>query len=410
MNKKIKRPSKQNFAEFADKISAKWQLRTQHSIPSKLDGTQTSESILRDLVSMPTITGNYEANHECFDYIDRFLSEHGLYVKRYEWNGIESLVATTRRTKTPTVCLFGHIDVVPAPSDQFQLSKRDDKYFGRGVLDMKGGVAAFLGAVQELGDTVSDYDLAVIITSDEEVGGFDGAAKIAEEGYRPKMMIIPDGGGNWNLERFAKGIWHLTVETNGKSAHGSRPWEGENAIDKLVSAVAEIKKLFPTNPSPETSTINVGMIQGGDAINQIPSVASASMDMRFASAKEQASIVGKVETLIEKLDGVRLTTEVEADTMSNDPNDAYLQAYAACTEKVIGHPIEWIISNAGNDGRFFTKFEIPCAIGYPPGANHHGPEEYIEKQAYFQMQQIFVDYIRKMAKTKAPSHKVAVAK
>lgn len=400
MNKKIRKPNRRDLAEFADKLAARWQLKTQPT-PAQVSELESSEEILRDLISMPTVTGNYENNHQCFDYLDRFFSEHGMYVERHEWNGVESIVASTRKTKTPTVCMFGHIDVVPGPEELFQLREYDDKYYGRGVLDMKGGVAAFLGAIQKLDGDLKDYDIAVALTSDEEVGGFDGASKLAEEGFRPKMMILPDGGSNWNLERFAKGIWHVTLEAQGRSAHGSRPWEGENAVDKLVDVLVQVKKFFPSTMSPETSTYNVGIIQGGEAINQIPATATASMDLRFASAKEQATIINKIEKLIEKTPGVSITTEVEADTMSNDPNDPFLKTFAGCTEAVIGRPVEWIVSNAGNDGRFFAKYGIPCAIAYPPGANHHGPEEYIFKEAFFQMQEILVNYIHTVARTKA---------
>lgn len=403
MNKKIKEAlSKHDLTEFADKIAAKWQLRTQRT-ESKASELESSEEILRDLVAMPTVTGDYEANHQGFDYIATFLKEHGMYVKRYEWNGIESLVASTRRTKTPKVCFFGHIDVVPGPKELFQLQERDDRYYGRGVLDMKGGVAAFLGTVQKLQDELDQYDFAIILTSDEEVGGFDGAQRLAdEEGYRPEILIVPDGGENWNLERFAKGIWHVTLETSGQSAHGSRPWKGENAIDKLTQVLTKVRTLFPEEMNPETSTMNVGLIQGGEAINQIPASASASIDMRFASAKDQKRIMTAVEKLSEK-EGFSVTTEVEADTVDNDPKHPLLKAYADCTEAVIGRPVEWITSMAGNDSRFFAKYGIPSAIAYPAGANHHSSDEYIEKEAFFQMQDLFIKYVKQVAKKPARS-------
>jgi succinyl-diaminopimelate desuccinylase len=410
MNKKIKKAlSKHDFTEIADRITAKWQLKTQRNL-SKASELESSEEILRDLVAMPTVTGDYEANHRAFDYVDQFFRERGMYVKRYEWNGIESIVASTRRTKTPKVCFFGHIDVVPGPEELFQLQERDDRYYGRGVLDMKGGVAAFLGTVQKMQDELDQYDFAVILTSDEEVGGFDGAARLAEEeGYRPGILIVPDGGENWNLERFAKGIWHVTLETNGKSAHGSRPWKGENAIDKLTIVLSKVRALFPDEMTPQTSTMNVGLIQGGEAINQIPSSASASIDMRFASSKDQERIMTAVKKLAEK-EGFSVTDEVEANAVDNDPEHPLLKTYAECTEEIIGRPVEWITSMAGNDSRFFAKYGIPSAIAYPAGANHHSSDEYIEKEAFFQMQDLFIKYLRKVGKLESGSTQKAPAK
>lgn len=397
MDKQLPSSGKQSFTDFANKVTAKWRLRTLPNIPSRVEKGESTEGILRDLIAIPTVTGNYEANHEALEYIDRFLRGRGMYVKRLEWNGVESLVATAKRTKTPTVFLFGHIDVVPGPQKLFQLREEEGKYYGRGVLDMKGAIAAFLGVVQELQGDIQEYDFGIMITTDEEVGGFDGAAKLAEEGYIAKATILPDGGENWNPERFAKGIWHATIESRGKSAHASRPWEGENAIDKLTDAVQEIKALFPKKPDPETSTVTVGMIQGGKAINQIPASATASVDMRFASFEDQRNLREKVMRVLEKYN-LTLVTELTADPIVNDPENPYLHAYAESTEKVIGHPVKWVISNASNDGRFFVSKGTQCAIAYPKGGSHHGLEEWISKESILQMQHIFLDYLEKTAK------------
>jgi acetylornithine deacetylase/succinyl-diaminopimelate desuccinylase-like protein len=404
MNKLI-RDNKQSFADFVDKVAAKWRLSMRPNTPSSVKEGESAEDILRDLIAMPTVTGNYEATREAFDYIDRFLSGHGMHVKRMEWNGIESLVATTKRTKTPTVFLAGHIDVVPAPAASFQLQERNGKYYGRGVLDMKGAVAGYLAVVQQLQDTIQEYDFGLMLMSDEEVGGFDGAKHLAEEGYLPKVMVLPDGGVDWNLEQFAKGMWHVTIEATGKSAHASRPWEGENAIDNLMHATQEIKALFPP-PSLKTSTINVGVIQGGKAINQIPSFASASIDVRFASPEDQRQLIAQTLKIIKRR-GIVIGTEVLADPIINDPKDPYLSKFAECTEAVIGRPVEWITSNANNDSRFFTKLGVPCATAYPPGGNHHGSAEWLSKKGFYQFQSIVLSFLEKAAKKPQPQRKAA---
>ena len=290
----------QSLPEFIDKVAAKWRELTELS-PHKLRSAETPEEILRDIIGMPTVSGNTEAIHDALDYIEQFLSGRGMHVTRLEWNGVESLVATTRPTKTPTVFLAGHIDVVPAPDELFDLQERDGKYYGRGVLDMKGAIAAYLSVIKDLPGDLADYDFGVMIMSDEEVGGFDGAQNLAREGYLPRVMVLPDGGNSdWGIEKFAKGIWHVTIEATGKNAHGSRPWEGKNAIDTLIGSLDEIKALFPNPQTAETSTINVGIIQGGEAINQIPATASASLDMRFASSEEQARIHTDVTAILER--------------------------------------------------------------------------------------------------------------
>jgi acetylornithine deacetylase/succinyl-diaminopimelate desuccinylase-like protein len=386
---------KQKLSEFTAKLTASWRLRTQPNTPSTFQQNKSTEDILRDLIAMPTVTGNYEANHEALDYIARFLQKSDMHLQRYEWNGVESLVATTRRTKTPKVMLAAHIDVVSAPNQLFQLRKQNGKYYGRGVLDMKGAAAAYLGALRELGDDLSAYDFGIMITTDEEVGGYDGAAMLAQEGYVPEIMVLPDGGSNWDIERFAKGIWFVTLEAKGKNAHGSRPWEGINAIDMLLAALADIKALFPKQ-SDETSTVNIGIVRGGHAINQIPSSASASIDFRFADMHEMETLRAKILAIAEQY-GLSYTTEVTADPVQNDPAHPLLKAYAACTQDIIGRPVRWIVSNAGNDGRFFASLGSQLAVSYPEGANHHGLEEYITVESLERMQRLFVTYLRTVA-------------
>lgn len=397
MNKKITAATRP-FTQFSDKIAARWQLLMQPNTPAKVTDDETTESILADLVAMPTTPDNREAIHEAMEYIDDFLSRRGFFVERLEWNGVESLVATTRNTKTPTIFLAGHIDVVPGAPTSFQLRKEDGKYYGRGVLDMKGGIAAFLGAIQKIPGDISEYDFGVMVMSDEEVGGFDGAAKLADAGYLPKVMILPDGGDNhWGLEQFAKGIWHVTLQAPGKSAHGSRPWEGENAIDKLQDTLQAIRALFPKTMNTRTSTMNVGMFEGGKAINQIPASATTSIDFRFASPKDQKHLQQAIRDILDDK-GIEVITELVADPVVNDPENPYLQTYVDCTKEATGITPAWVMSNAGSDARFFTSKGVPCAIAYPVGSGHHGADECITQESLEQMTTLVHTYIQRVAR------------
>lgn len=397
MNKRLQAfASKQSFSDFATKLAAKWTLRVQPNTSTKPRADETVVDILRDLVTMPTVTGQREATHDAFEYIDRMLGGLGMHVKRYEWNGFESLVATTQITKTPTVLLLGHIDVVPGPPSLFELHEHDDRYTGRGVLDMKTGIAAFLASAKELAHDLQTYDFGIMIVSDEEIGGFDGAARLVDEGYRPKIVVVPDGGNNWNMEGAAKGIWHITLEAKGQSAHGSRPWEGKNAIDTLMGALTEIRVLF-ADQNPDNNTMNIGIINGGKAINQIPAHATASIDIRFAGASEQARLTPLIRDIVDT-HGVAITTEVRADPVRNDPKNAYLSTYKDCVESVIHKKVDWMTSYAGNDGRFFAVHGIPLACGYPTGGNHHGEEEWIDKDGPAQLQKVITQFIMQVAK------------
>ena len=358
--------------------------------------TSTAKRILRDLVEIPTITADRSMNNKALTYIDQFLEERGMHMERFEWNGVRSLVATTKKTKTPTVFFMGHIDVVPASEDHFNFVERDGRYYGRGVLDMKSGIAAYMTVVDELRDSLSEYDFGIMIVTDEEEGGFNGAAKLAEAGYIPKVMVIMDGAGDWNMERGAKGVWHSTIEARGKSAHGSRPWEGDNAVDKIIAVLQDFKAYFP-DVSPENNTINVGNIRGGHAINQIPAQATVGIDIRFLHRGEYERLRGALQDILKRYDAV-MTEEVYGEAMENDIANPYLTAYKYHTEKTIGRNIHWMVANAGSDGRWFSPAGVPCAISYPPGGGHHGAEEWIDAQEFERMTDIFISYLQDVAK------------
>lgn len=386
------------FADFAGKLSAKWRLSTTDTTPEQPAGTSLQD-ILAQLVSFPTVTGNWQANHDALAYVERFLSERGMHIKRMEWNGIETLIATTRRTKKPKVLLAAHMDVVPGPQELFVLREEDDKLYGRGAMDMKFAIAAYLQLIDDIQDDLSAYDIGIMINTDEEVGGLDGAARIAEEGILvPEVFIAPDGAQDWALETYAKGICWLTVTASGKTAHASRPWEGENATHKLLDVIADIQKLFPKNPNPDDNTMNVGLIKGGDTPNQISASASATLDIRLIDVENDERIRGAIAKICEDA-GVSLATDVYSPPFENDPENPYIKSFAAIIEKTIGHHAGFTKSNALNDARFFGPKGIPCVIFYPPGGDHHGPGEYINKESLFQVRDILKTYVDEQAKT-----------
>lgn len=367
---------------------------------------KNTEDILHDLIAMPTVTGDYEAIHEAFDYIEAFLEPYKLHIKRFNWNGVESLLATTHQTQTPQVMFGAHLDVVPGIPEQFRLRKADGKYLGRGVQDMKGAIAAFLSVIAELGSDLPHYDLGLMITSDEEVGGYNGTARLVRAGYVPKVLILPDGGNNWDLEKFAKGIWHFNLEAKGTSAHASRPWEGDNAIDKLLTAMHGIRALFPTEPSSETNTINFGNIHGGNAINQIAAHVSVGIDMRFVNPAEQKRVITAV-TQITKAQNLQLNSVAKAEPLVNDTNNRYLKLYIQTTEEITGKVPSWIISNGASDARFFANKDTVCIVSYPPGGNLHGHGEWITQESLGHMHSLFLAYLQKVSKVAAKEKSTA---
>jgi acetylornithine deacetylase/succinyl-diaminopimelate desuccinylase-like protein len=347
-------------------------------------------TILKKLIDIPTVTGDHKANKQALDYIDNFLQTRGLVVERLTVNGFESLVATTAGTKTPDLLLAGHIDVVPAPEAMFALHEKDGKLYGRGTFDMKFAIATYLNIIDQLKGSIKEYSLGVMITTEEEFGGMNGTNVLVGRGYVPKVCILPDGGDDWHIETFAKSRWGGQIITYGKAAHGSRPWEGDNAIDKLMNLLAELKPLFGQQPTDNTMTISE--ITGGEAINQVPSFAQASLDLRLMGNDEYDRIYKAINAICSKY-GATLTTEIYAQPCINSLDNPYIAEFVKLIEQHTGTRVEGTISYGATDGRYFSAVGVPCIIVRPPGGGHHGPDEWIDAASLPVFEAILREYI-----------------
>lgn len=365
---------------------------------------------LAQLIKLRTITSDQHANLAALDYIERFLRARGMLTERHVWDGYGSLVATTRSMKHPAVLLNAHLDVTPGPAELFTLREAGDRLYGRGVFDMKFAIAAYLQLVDDLQDRLEEYDFGIMITTDEEVGGFKGVSKLTAAGYLPtKVCITPDGGDDWAIETLAKGVWHARITVPGKNAHSSRPWEGENAIDKLFTLLTQIKQQFAeARPDVLSSTLSVSTIQAGDAINQVPSEASADIDMRTISLLEHQALKETIQHVCAQY-GARLTEVAEGLPCINNLTNPHIAAFAKIIATVTGEPTRTTYSYAASDARYFNAHGVPCVIVRPPGGNHHGPGEWIGKKGFEQLGPILATYIDSTARIAVQKPAVAMS-
>lgn len=405
MNKKLRGTNTtQSFSDFTARLSAKWRLLTlpaKPALPNTADaGKKELEDILRQLVAIPTVTGNYEASHDALDYIERFLKQQGMYCKRYEWNGLESMVATTRRTKTPKVMLAAHLDVVPGDESLFELQEKDGKYYGRGTLDMKYAIAAYMQAAQELGPRLHDYDFGIMITTDEEAGGLDGVARLVEAGYIPEICILPDGGLDWQIQLYSKGFLYLAITAKGKAAHAARPWLGDSAITKLVQVINETQELFidpGEDPDVAINTLNIGRIAGGKAPNQVAEHAEMILDIRVSSDAEGKRLFQEIEQISTR-HGASTSLLIHGSATNFSLDDPVFATFAALITEKTGVTVKGSRTPASSDIRYFIPHGVPCISVYPPGGAHHSQSEWIDKEGFYQFEEIIKTYLERTAK------------
>lgn len=390
-----------SFNEYRDILTA----FLKKPLPAHLKQTDGAKEelhvqVLRKLVDIPTITGHTAPTKQALTYIDHFLATRGMHVKHFERNGMHSLVATTKKdATTPTVMLSAHIDVVPGKKELFSLSEKAGKLYGRGVMDMKFAIASYLAFVDGIKDSIADYDFGIMVTSDEEVGGRNGTGWLVQElGYKPKIAIVPDGGENWQLETFTKGVQWIKLEAAGKATHASRPWEGESAIHRLLGAIDEIRKLVPEEPVRTGSYLSVGTIEGGSTANQLAASASAMLDIRTGSMSEHKELTERI-TNISKEHGVVANVMVNDPPCVNDAEDPYIMLFKGLLDTITGKEHEYGYGFGATDGRFFSQAGIPSIIIEPPAGSRHEETEWLSREGFDQFCILLQQYMLRVAHT-----------
>lgn len=360
-----------------------------------IENGETLEQILADLVAFQTVSGDYEAALGCLGYAEARLSQSGMHIVREEYKGFPSLIATSRVTKRPKLLLQAHIDVVSAPESCYRLQEKDGKLLGRGVFDMKFAVAIFLKVVDELSDTLAGYDFGIMLTSDEEVGGKDGVKALLDADYSTQVCLLPDAGDNWSIETSHKACWIAKASTTGTAAHGSRPWEGDNAIDRLVDALCEMRELFDEQQHVNSDTFSINKILGGAVANQVADKAQALIDARFVDDQSHDRLRTKIEKITEKY-GVTLDTMSEVKVSKTKIEHPLVAPFLRLAEEKQGQALKPVRSLGLSDAHYFAKHDIPVILVRPAGGAAHADGEWIDQadlQTYFEVVKAYVEEV-----------------
>lgn len=357
------------------------------------DKRQELLNLTRALIKFRTTYTRPEEQKSCADFIENYFANTSYSVKRFFHEGVHSLFIS-RNTKTPKVLLCAHFDVVEADDTDFSPVEKDGKLYGRGSMDMKSGLAVLMTTMKDLDNTNSDVGL--LITGDEERGGFAGTAHVLSLGYSCQVAVIPDGGfAVQKLVEKEKGILQIKLTAHGSSAHGSKPWDGDNAILKLYEAFDAIHSLFPTPQDASwVTTCNIGKISGGHATNQVPSEATAHLDIRYTESYTSESLLEKIRRALPA--NISMDIEMNEPLCTTDLNHPLVRPFAESLA-VIGRKPEVTVDHGASDGRFFSSLGIPVIISQPDGAGLHGQNEWVDIQSIEDYYKALLDYLKKVA-------------
>ena len=392
------------------------------------ESTDDLVALTQDLIRIPTVNPPGDAYGACCDYLGRRLKARGFEVTMLRAEGARGDSDAYPRTNViaryetgragPCVHFNSHIDVVEPGAgwtrDPFGAEIVDDRIYGRGACDMKGGLAASIVAAEALIDAVPDLPGAIEIsgTVDEESGGYAGVAWLAERGHfsRPRVdhVIIPEPLYKNCVCLGHRGVWWGEIEMRGRIAHGSMPFLGTSAIRGMADFLARVEnELYPALNQRRTrmpvipeearqSTLNINSLHGGvpeepQGSDRLPAALVADscrvvLDRRYLMEETRAEVVEEIAALLDKTKASHPGIEYEIREMwSVDPTmtnaDApVVTAVSAEIERVLGEPARHVASPGTYDQKHIARLgQLRDCIAYGPGILElaHQPDEYI---------------------------------
>ncbi len=326
-----------------------------------------------------------------------------------------NIVAVTRGRRPGRRLVFnGHLDTFVV-GDRARWSVdplggvvRDGRVYGRGVSDMKGGMAASLLAFELLHQRRDDWagELVLTLASDEETMGRWGTAYLLEtvDEARGDAMICGDAGSPMVIRLGEKGLLWLRLTARGRAAHGAHVHLGDNAIERLTEALhrlTELRRLPVATPpaiaaaiaearevSERTAgkgeaevltsvTVNTGLIVGGSKVNLVPDQAAAEVDVRLPVGVSVETVLGEARRLAGGVPGVTLEVLQRYEPNWTDPGHEIFQRLRRNAEEVSGRRPVVTMRVGASDSRLYRLAGIPSAVYGPTPYNMGAPDEYI---------------------------------
>ena len=335
---------------------------------------------LTKLIACKSLPGNVAENKKAIDYVVSWLHSKAV-VQRIVNGQAEILIAGNIDTMSPDVAYLVHMDVVDGKPEQFALQIDHDRLLGRGASDMKFSVPIGIALLDHLCSSGSKLAFALVITTDEEIGGPEGAKYLVEKmNFSPKLLIVPDGGDNLVFVNKAKGVCQIEIGAKGSPAHASRPWLGKNALEPLVKIAAELVEKFAKANKKESwsTTMNLGVISGGVSVNQVCPEAVVKLDFRFPETESVEAIHSEINRIAAK-NGSELTVKLAGTGQPTftDEKLPVVRRFILEMEKATGQKIPIKPTYGASDARWFANQKIPVLMIKPNGGDIHSDTEWV---------------------------------
>ncbi|MGY3969326.1 M20 family metallopeptidase [Aeromonas enteropelogenes] len=330
----------------------------------------------------------------------------GWHIKRVDCGvaGVGLEIRNQPEAEQIDVMLIGHMDTVfPLGTAAARpMSVDGERAHGPGVSDMKSGLLNIVHALRALRREVRDnLSICVCMNPDEEIGSLHSSDWLASVAKQARQVLVAEAArADGSLVKARKGMARYRLDFTGKAAHaGNEPQKGRSAITELGHWILAINAL--TNFESGT-TLNIGIVEGGNGANIVPAHASAVVDVRFWDNQEYSQVNDRLLTLAERphLEGVtiKLTREAHKPAMVPSEGTKALMAIVEECGQELGLPIRWQEVGGGSDANLTAALGIPTLDGLGPiGAGFHSDEEYLDLASIAPRIELLVKVLTRLA-------------
>ena len=341
-------------------------------------------------------TSTAEGLRPAAGFIKGWLEARDIDVREYDHQGMPVLLADIGPEEGASIIFHGHYDVVPGRPEQFEPRTEGDRLIGRGAYDMKGGLAAMMCAAHDAAEQDA-VRVRFLCVPDEENAEIDerSVEHLVAEGYSGDFAITGEPT-DLHIGVQAKGVLAMRIVVSGRSAHGSTPWLGDNAVLKAVDVFRGIESMPFARESSELfdrPSINLGRILGGDALNKVPDSCTMDVDVRYLPEQDPQDILALVRA-IPDVEVVRTFNRVPA--IVSRSNQFVVALGDAVSRSVEGDAMS-IGRDGASDAVAFLDAGIPAVEFGPKGGGHHGPDEWVSVESLEAYRRALGDFVAEIA-------------
>lgn len=359
----------------------------------------TTVELLEKLIAFDTTS--HRSNLPLIAFIEDYLARHGVTARKIEDDSGEkaNLYTTIGPENRSGVMLSGHTDTVPVAGqdwtvDPFRLTVRGEHLYGRGTADMKGFLAAVLAAVPHMVKADLAVPIHLAFSHDEEVGCLGVRTLIADLARQPQppMACLVGEPTSMRLATAHKGKIAMRVHCRGKACHSGMAPEGVNAIHAAAHLITRVEAMatekaahgpFDDRFAIPHTTLQVGTIRGGEAVNIVPEACHFDLEIRNVPEDDPEALLGELVKLAESLEvgmqAVHADSEIRMERrsaypgLSMDENDDLV----ALVRRLLEDNTPERIGYGTEGGLFQNELGIPTLVCGPGSmAQGHQPDEF----------------------------------